>query len=165
MSNIYLIGYRATGKTTVSNLLGRELNTKVIHMDEEITKKIGNIDEFVVKNGWNSFRKKETELLKEISNENDLIVDCGGGIIVKEDNIELMKPGKVFWLKTSPDTIKKRLGKDSQKRPSLTGKPTIEEVDQVLNDRIPLYKRASDYEINTENKSIIEIVEEIIRLK
>jgi shikimate kinase len=63
--NIFLIGYRATGKTTISDILSKKLNKKVIHMDQNIIKQIGRIDEFVKKNGWKEFRKVETNLLKK----------------------------------------------------------------------------------------------------
>ncbi|MBD3203653.1 hypothetical protein GF327_05120 [Candidatus Woesearchaeota archaeon] len=164
--NIYLIGYRATGKTSVSDKLAKSLDRKVVHLDKELIKRTGRIDEFIKAHGWDAFRKIESELLIKFSKKNDLIVDCGGGIIEKKANIRVLKStGKVFWLKASAGTIKKRLKIDKsnkKQRPALTEKSFTKEVDEVLKRRIPLYKKAGDYEIGTENKTIKQITDEII---
>ncbi|MBT4351393.1 shikimate kinase [archaeon] len=167
MKNIYLIGYRATGKSTVSNIIKEKLGKEVIHMDDELIKKIGEIGKFVSINGWDAFRDEESKLLKEISKKNNIIIDCGGGIIVRDKNIELIKKtGICFWLKASASTIAKRLKSDKKIiRPSLTQtKSTIDEIKEVLNKRIPLYEKTSNYQIDTENKSIGKITDEIMEL-
>lgn len=164
MSKLYIIGYRGTGKTTVSGILARKLKKKVIHMDSEIEKKTGKIENFVNEKGWPSFRKIETKLLEEISQKEDLIVDCGGGIILADENIALMKKaGRVIWLKASVKTIRERLVKDRKKRPSLTEKKdSVNEIEEVLAQRIKKYERASDFSVETEKKTAERIAEEII---
>ena len=166
MFNIYLIGYRATGKSTVSNLLAEKLNKKVVHMDDELIKRIGRIDIFVRNNGWNAFRDEETKLLKEISEQKGLIVDCGGGIIIREENVQIIKStGKCILLKADIATITTRLNKDKGKkeqRPSLTGKSITKEIKNVLDERKHLYDKAADLIIETHNKNISEISTKII---
>ncbi len=164
MSNLYLIGYRGTGKTTVSGILARKLKKKIIHMDSEIEKKTGKIEIFVNEKGWSSFRKIEAELLKEVSKKDDLIVDCGGGIILADENIDLMKKtGRIIWLKAGVKTIRERLIKDSIKRPSLTGKKdSIDEIEEVLAQRIEKYEKASDYFFETGEKTADRLADEII---
>ncbi len=168
MSNIYIIGYRAVGKTVASEDLARTLNKKVVHMDDELVNRIGKIDVFVRNFGWNAFRNKETELLIKLAQQENLIVDCGGGVVVRDENIEIMKKtGKVILLKANVNTISNRLEKDktkSDQRPSLTGNDVLEEIKDVLNQRLHLYKKASDHEIDTENKSPKLIAEEIIKI-
>ena len=95
-----------------------------------------------------------------------MVVDCGGGIIETEENIKIIKnTGIVIWLQASVNTIKKRLEKDSKNiRPSLTGISITEEIEDVLLKRLPLYKKAADYVIDTENKTIKEIADEICAL-
>ncbi len=162
MPNIVLIGYRGSGKTVVAKELGKKLNRNIVNTDNEITKKIGPIKDYVKKNGWESFREIESKVIKNI-NENNLIIDCGGGVIEKEKNIEnLRKNSIIIWLKTDVATIKDRIKKDKN-RPSLTGtKSAVDEVKQVLTRRLPLYKKAADYVIDTNNKSVEEICNEIL---
>lgn len=162
--SIALIGYRGSGKTQVAKALADKLNNQLISIDEEIEKKIQkSIKEFVNENGWAEFRKIESEIIKKICNNKNTIIDCGGGIIQDRDNIdELRKISNVVWLKTSKQEIKSRI-KDSDERPSLsTDKSHVEEVDELLYKREPLYKKASNIIINTDNKSIESISDEII---
>ncbi|MBU0757837.1 MAG: shikimate kinase [Nanoarchaeota archaeon] len=163
---IYIIGYRAAGKTAVSELLGKKLKKKVIYMDDEITKDIGRIDLFVKNNSWEAFRYEETNLLEKLSKEKGIIIDCGGGVIVKDFNISVMKDtGKIVWLKADINTIIERLKKNNEKgnqRPSLTGKSITEEVKEVIPQRLPLYRKAADFEIVTDGKTPEQIVEMII---
>jgi len=86
--NIVLIGYRGTGKSVVGELLARKLNRETVSMDAEIVKKAGmSIPEFVEKNGWPGFRDLETEVARELAARDNIIVDCGGGIIERPENI------------------------------------------------------------------------------
>ncbi len=167
MNNIYLIGYRATGKSSVSQILGKRLGKKVIHMDQEIIRKCGRIDLFVKNNGWCKFRDIETALLKSVSHKKDLIVDCGGGIIERKANKNILKnTGTVVWLKASASTIAQRLRNGSnENRPSLTGtKSTVEEVEEVLRHREELYRAAADFQVNTNGRLISAVANEIIEL-
>ncbi len=162
--NIYLIGYRAVGKSTLSNIIANKLKKKVIHMDDLLESRIGPFSLFVKKNSWALFRKKESALLRELPKDKT-IIDCGGGIILDNKNTELMKKtGIVIWLKANPETIKKRLLKDNKKsqRPRLSSKSAIEEVDEILEKRTPLYKKAADIIIETDGKTKNQVAESII---
>ena len=80
--NIVLIGYRGTGKSVVGELLAQKLNRETISMDSEIVKKAAmSIPEFVEQNGWPKFRDLETEVARELAGRDNIIVDCGGGVI------------------------------------------------------------------------------------
>jgi shikimate kinase len=164
MRNIVLMGYRGSGKTSIAKELGKKLNKKVISTDNEIEKKVGNINKYIEKNDWKAFRDIESEIIENI-NESNLIVDCGGGFIERESNVaKLKEKGIIIWLKASVQTIKGRI-KDTKVRPSLTKtKSFIEEIEEVLEKRTPLYKNAADFKVDTENKSIEENVNEIIGL-
>ncbi|MCM2325397.1 MAG: shikimate kinase [Candidatus Woesearchaeota archaeon] len=162
---IYLIGYRGTGKTSVSEMLGKKTDRKVIHLDDEIEKKTGNIERFVKTFGWSHFRDIETELLMQFSKDKNIILDCGGGIITSEENIrEMRKKGLCIWLKADAGVISERLKSDKKTRPSITGKkPAAEEVAEVLDERIPLYRKAAAFEIETDNKTIVQVTDEIMK--
>lgn len=160
--NIVLMGYRGTGKTTIAIELGKKLNRKVISTDKEIEKKVGKIGIFVKKNGWEKFRDVESKVIESIQ-EDGLIIDCGGGFVERERNVEnLKKNGIIIWLKASVKTIKERI-KDKE-RPSLTGKSFLDEIDEVLEKRIPLYKKTADYEIDTDDKTVEQVAKEILKV-
>lgn len=166
MKNLVLIGYRGTGKTEVSKQLSKKLRRKVINLDKEIVKKTGmEISFFVKKHGWKAFRSVETELIKKFSKLNKLIIDTGGGVVVKEENVKKLKEtGVVFLLKAEIETIKNRI-KDSKDRPPLTdSKSSIDEIRIVLKQREDDYNKAADYTIKTDNKSVEEVANEILKI-
>jgi len=147
---ILLIGFRATGKSTVGRLLSRTLGWPFLDMDEELQRRLGaTIDEVVRNRGWRFFREQERALLSEINKmEGGMVVATGGGAVLHEDLFSALRQDSiVVWLRANPDTIKKRLLKDTKTkelRPALTdtGDPALE-VNRVLSERAPLYERVS----------------------
>jgi shikimate kinase len=164
--NLVLIGYRGTGKSTVGALLAERLGMRYVGMDSEIIKKAKmSIPEIVATYGWNKFRDMETELTKELTRQDGLIIDAGGGVIERQENVkELQVNTRIFWLHASVNTITSRIQGDSS-RPALTsGKTFVEEVADVLAKREPVYRAAADHEIDTENASPGQVADRIIKL-
>lgn len=164
---IYLIGYRATGKSSVAKMLAEELDIEMISLDDAFTKEYGPITRFVEVKGWEQFRDIESQLLESTSSKDNAIVDCGGGVILKDKNRILLKTGICIWLQASVDTIIKRLAKDARtvdQRPSLTGRSADFEVKIVLSEREHLYREAADHIIATDDKAIYEIAGKIKRI-
>jgi len=162
--NIVLIGYRGTGKTSVAKRLSERLQRRLIGMDELIEKKAGmTIQEIVQRHGWDKFRELESMVAKEVGKLDNCIIDTGGGVILKEDNITSLKQnGKMILLSADVETITKRI-KDETQRPSLTGtKSFLDEVETVLNERREKYKKAADFTIDTSSLTIEEVGEKII---
>ncbi|MBE9536896.1 MAG: shikimate kinase [Proteobacteria bacterium] len=162
--NIVLIGYRGTGKSEVSSILGKRLGMTCVGMDAEIVRRAAcSIPEIVEKEGWTAFRDRESELARDLASQDNIIIDCGGGIIERPENIEaLKKSGILFWLKASVNTIVKRIEGCSQ-RPALTeGKSFTEEIAEVLEVRTPKYKDAAHFEIDTDLMTPEEVAEKII---
>ena len=164
--NIVLIGYRGTGKTVVGELLAASLDMTYIGMDAQIVKKAGMpIPEIVEKSGWPKFRDIETQVARELAGLDNLIIDTGGGIIERPENIEALKiNSRIFWLQASVDTIVSRIQEGTQ-RPALTaGKTFTQEVAEVLEQRIPKYKRAAQFEIDTDPLTPEQVAERIIQI-
>jgi shikimate kinase len=162
--NIVLIGYRGTGKSVVGELLAQKLNRETISMDAEIVKKAGmSIPEFVEQNGWPKFRDVETEVARELAERDNIIVDCGGGIIERPENIPALRTnGVIFLLQASVDVIVSRIA-DGSERPALTeGKTFTEEVAEVLDRRILLYSEAAQHTINTDNMMPEQVADSIL---
>jgi len=162
--NIVLIGYRGTGKSEVSTILAEKFGMKTIGMDAEIVNRAGmSIPEIVEKFDWPGFRDRESELARDLSQQDNIIIDCGGGIIERDENIEaLNEDGLIIWLKASVDTIVSRITGDTE-RPALTeGKSFTEEVAEVLERRTPLYHSASHHEIKTDELTPEQVAEKVI---
>ncbi len=162
--NIVLIGYRGTGKSTVGKLVAARLGRPMISTDAEIVKRAGKrIPEIVAQHGWDFFRDLESQVCRDLAKQKGLVIDTGGGAILRSENVESLKRhGILFWLTASVETITSRIGGDTQ-RPSLTGtKSFVDEVQDVLRERTPKYQAAADHVIATDGRSIAQIADEIL---
>ncbi|GKS66373.1 shikimate kinase [Nitrospira sp.] len=162
--NVVLIGYRGTGKSSVGKVLAARLDRPLLSTDAEVVKLAGQtIPAIVEQHGWEYFRDLESKVCQELAGQNGLIIDTGGGAILRSQNVDVLKQtGKLFWLTASVETIAKRIGSDTQ-RPSLTGtKSFIDEIQDVLQDRLPKYQAAGDYVIETEGRSLSQVADEIL---
>ena len=163
--NVVLIGYRGTGKSAVASLLAERLGLQTICLDHEIQRVAGKpIPEIVAERGWGGFRDLEQEVVADAAKKDGLVIDCGGGVIERQANIDaLRRAGTIFWLKASVPTIVQRIAGDDQ-RPSLTGtKSFTEEVAEVLQRREPLYRQMAHHEIDTDQLNIEQVVDAICR--
>lgn len=164
--NLVLIGYRGTGKSTVAKLLAERLGMAVVSLDEEIVRRAGcSIPTIVTEHGWPHFRDLEAAVTKEVAARDDLIIDSGGGVILRAENVEhLRRNGKLFWLRAAVPVIVARIEKGTE-RPALTaGKSFTEEVEEVLRQRTPLYAAAAHHEVDTDTASPDEVAGAIARL-
>lgn len=158
---IYLIGMMGSGKTTVGNLLAIKLGLFYIDMDVFIEKKCQlSVSEIVENFGIDHFRKMENELLVSLQKSYDIVVATGGGVVLNQNNIDIMKKsGTVIYLKTSINILKRRLNLSERMR-----RPLLKELslDEIYEFRKELYEKASDIIINCDNLTVNEICEEII---
>ena len=163
--NIALIGYRGTGKSTIGRLVAESTDLELANLDALIIEKAGMSIPMIVENyGWDQFRDIETQVLEETVEKDNLLLDCGGGIIIRPENREiLLRTAEVFWLTASVETIARRISDDNQ-RPSLTGKSFVEEIAEVLKEREPLYRRSSAHVIDTDAMDAKEAARRILGL-
>jgi shikimate kinase len=162
--NIVLIGYRGTGKSAVGGVLAKRLQMPYIGMDAAIVERAGMpIPEIVERYGWPGFRDLETLEARELAGRDNLIIDTGGGIIERPENIEaLRRNALIVWLKASVLTIVARI-EGGTERPALTeGKSFTEEVAEVLERRTPRYRAAAQHEIDTDALTPEQIADRII---
>lgn len=165
--NIALIGFRATGKTTVGRILARELGLLFIDMDQHLSASAGReISCWVRLEGWASFRRAESELLRVLGTRTGLVVATGGGIILDPENRRALKEKfHTIWLNASPGTIQARMSADPHTgamRPPLSDLPPDEEIEKTLSERNPLYSATALIEIDAEGKSPEEIARHIL---
>jgi shikimate kinase len=116
--------------------------------------------------GEAAFRDLETAVLEDLCRGDRQVIATGGGVVLREQNRQqLSRGGRVVWLKASPATIYDRLAADPQtrqRRPDLTAWGGYEEIEALLNQRIPIYRQCADLEIDTENRTPAQIADEIV---
>lgn len=164
MDNIILIGFMGSGKTSVGKELAKVFSYQFFDSDELIEKKAGRtVKEIFAKSGEAYFRKLETELIISFTDKiSNTVLSVGGGLPIQPGNTELLRDlGTVIYLKTSRSTIKNRLQGDSS-RPLLLGPEGESRLEQLYSLREPIYKSASHLIITTDDKSIDEIVQNIL---
>ena len=162
MKNTYLVGFMATGKTAVGQELANRLNNKFLDMDDVIEQreKMRIVDIFK-KKGEAYFRGIERALVKEVSEKTDLVVGCGGGVVVNKENLaDLKKSGIVICLKADVDAILKR-AEGAEQRPLLNVGDRKARISELLEKRKPFYNQADNI-IDTTNLNIKEVVDKII---
>jgi shikimate kinase len=165
--NIYLIGYRCTGKTTLGKVLARRLGWPFVDMDDALVAEIGmTIAEMVQYHGWPYFREKEKALVQRLCRQSRHVVGTGGGVVLDAANVAAMRrSGKVIWLRSRPETIGRYLTADPRSmdlRPALTDKSLQAEIRETLAQRVPLYHSAMHAAVDTDNWNIEDLCELIL---
>jgi shikimate kinase len=165
--NLFLVGYRCTGKSSVGRSLAATLSLPFIDTDSLVVSENGmSIREIVISRGWEAFRRLEHTALQQVCTMDRRVVATGGGIVLDADNIKLMKKsGRIIWLRASPETIKARMLQDQASktlRPALTSTDNISEIEETLAERAPLYQHAMDFSVDTDHRGVDEICDFII---
>ena len=161
--NLVLIGYRGTGKSTVAKLLASHLGMEVVSLDQEIVREAGrSIPEIVAEHGWPHFRDLESAVAKRVAARDRIIIDAGGGVILRAENVEnLKRGGTLVWLRASVPAIVSRIESGAD-RPALTaGKTFTEEVEDVLRERTPLYEAAADHRVDTDARAPADVAADV----
>ena len=164
MKNIFLIGFMGSGKSTVASCLAKNYGMEIIEMDQLIVEREGmSIPDIFAQKGEPYFREAETNLLIEIQSEQNKVVSCGGGVVLREKNVEEMKKsGEIVLLSAKPETILERV-KNDDNRPLLRGNKNVEFISDMMEKRRPKYESAADVVVWTDGKKVDAICEEIIK--
>ena len=165
--NLFLIGYRCSGKTTVGKSIADALDWAFVDADVMLINTYGkSIKDIIATDGWDPFRRMERSTLKQICAADRQVVATGGGVVLDADNIETMKiSGRVVWLVASAATIRKRMRSDQNTedlRPAITQKGALAEIEDLLAERSPYYEQASDFMIHTDGLPVAEIAHQIL---
>lgn len=161
--NLMLIGFMGTGKSTVAGKLKQMLQVEQIEMDALIAEEAGmSIPDIFEKFGEAHFRDLETGMLRKFKERKPVIVSCGGGAVLRDENIEIMRgQGKIILLTATPQTIYERV-KDNHDRPVLNGNMNVEYISELMEKRKVRYEMAADIVIATDGKTVDEICNEIL---
>ena len=161
--NVFLIGFMGCGKSTVALKLNQMYGMHVVEMDQEIANRQRmSIPDIFEQYGEEYFRDLESNLLEEIATGSGQVVSCGGGVVLREDNVaEMKKSGHIVLLTAKPENVLKRVQKDDN-RPILKGRKTVNDIVALMGARNPKYEAAADIVVATDEKSIEEICKEIL---
>ncbi len=167
-NRLFLVGYRAVGKSASARLLADALQWSWCDSDKQIEQKEArSIAEIFATSGESEFRRLEREVLTELSQRGNAVIATGGGAVLSEENRALMSTtGTTVWLTATAATIRARLLSDpttSDNRPALHGQDAIAEVELVLRQREPLYESVADFIVSTEDRTPEKVAAEIRR--
>ncbi|WP_342505179.1 shikimate kinase [Sporosarcina sp. FSL K6-2383] len=160
MKKVYLIGYMGCGKSAIGKRLSFATKIPYYDMDCEIVKKMGmTIPEIFEKYGEEYFREVETEFLRTFRDE-FCIIATGGGAPMRKENREIMRrTGIVFFLNAPFRDIWRRIA-TAKKRP-IVQRSTRVDLEQLYNERKPQYLQGGHFKVETENRSLRDIVDYI----
>ena len=166
-NSIALIGFMATGKTTVGQKLAEKLgnNYRFVETDQMIIEEAGkSIPKIFAEDGEIRFREYEIEACKNSSKLKKVILSCGGGVVLNKINIDYLKQNcYVVLLKATAEEIFKRAIKDGQEtRPVIDKGDPRAEIEKVLIFRKPFYEAAAEIIVETTEKALDDIVKEIL---
>lgn len=163
--NIVLTGFMASGKSEISKAISKITGRPCLDTDDMVEKNEGmTINEIFAKHGEEYFRKAETEAIKQAALESNAVIATGGGVVLKNENIEILrKTGVIVNLAPEFEVIEERLEKAAATRPLLQN-DDIEAVKKRFNDRLPFYANC-DRQIRVVNgKTPMYYAEEILKL-
>ena len=163
-TSIALIGFMGTGKTVVGKVLAERSGKEFLELDALIEQKAGKtIPEIFQQEGEVAFRELEIEATGEVSRRKNVVIACGGGIVLNKINIDrLKKESLIVYLTALPRVILKRTASDESERPLLKADNRALAVNELLRFRKPFYERAADITIDTSKLDIDSVVGQII---
>ena len=163
--HIFLIGFMGCGKSTNAACLAEMTGAKQVEMDQMIVENEGMaIADIFKEKGEPYFRELETDLIKSFAGVEPAVISCGGGAVLKEENVRFMKEsGKIVLLTAEPETIYERV-KNSAERPVLNGNMNVSYIKDLMEKRRPKYEAADDVRVATDGKTAGEICGEILEI-
>jgi shikimate kinase len=162
-SKIFLIGPMGAGKSTIGKQLASALKLTFEDTDNEIQRRTGvDIPTIFEFEGEEGFRKREAAVIDELTQLDQRVVATGGGaVLLPENRRNLAARGYVIYLHCSTDQQYERTAKDKG-RPLLDTENPKETLDELMEERLPLYRETADLEVTTEQRGAASVVKEII---
>jgi shikimate kinase len=166
--NVFLIGYRCTGKTTIGKSIAETIDWSFVDADTLLVAKYRkHIKDIVVTEGWQAFRRRERSMLRQICKKKRQVVATGGGVVLDADNVRAMQAsGIIIGLGATAESIRQRIIKDENTtnfRPALTNRGLAAEIEDTLSKRNPYYESAGDFFFHTDGIPVVEIAQTIIQ--
>jgi 3-dehydroquinate synthase len=163
MQNVFLVGLMGAGKTTIGRILARKLGLRFIDSDHEIEARTGASIPWIFEiEGEPSFRRREAEVIRELTGQEGLVLATGGGAILNPDNrAYLQARGTVIYLRASVHSILQRTAHDKN-RPLLQTADPRKKLEELMAIRDPLYMEIADVVIDTGRPNVQSMVQTIM---
>ncbi|MFC0167984.1 bifunctional shikimate kinase/3-dehydroquinate synthase AroKB [Pseudoduganella danionis] len=163
MPNVFLVGLMGAGKTTIGRILARKLGLRFIDSDHEIEARTGATIPWIFEiEGEASFRRREAEVIRELTGQQDLVLATGGGAILNpESRAYLKERGTVIYLRASVNSILQRTAHDKN-RPLLQTADPRKKLEELMAVRDPLYTEVADIVIDTGRPNVQSMVSNIL---
>lgn len=161
---LFLVGPMGAGKSTIGKRLAHKLHLNFVDTDKEIEKRTGASIALIFElEGEQGFRQRESTVIDELSNMDNIVMATGGGAILSSTNRSLLaQRGTTIYLQTSVDYQLQRTSRDS-KRPLLQTENPRKKLEELLVVRDPLYRELADIIVRTDGRHVNAVVSEIIR--
>lgn len=165
-NNIFLVGPMGAGKTSVGRQLAKVIGCDFLDSDKEIEDRTGvTIPTIFEIEGEEGFRKREQQVISELSQCDKLVLATGGGAILTKENREhLQQHGLVVYLSASVEQLYKRTRRD-RNRPLLQTDNPRQRIAEILLKRDPLYREVADLTLDTDGHSVRWVVDQILAFK
>ena len=162
-SNVVLIGFMGSGKSSVGRELARRWRFRFVDTDGAIRRRFSkSIGEIFSIYGEDFFREQEHEVLREMLGQQRAVIATGGGIVLQDRNVALLRRlGRIVWLTASPDTIWERVRMSSH-RPLLQNQDPRGTMDRLLQARSPLYAAAADLTVDSSGLLHCEVADRVV---
>ncbi len=163
MQNVFLVGLMGAGKTTIGRILARKLGLRFIDSDHEIEARTGASIPWIFEiEGEQSFRRREADVIRELTAQPDLVLATGGGAILNPDNRAYLKErGTVIYLRATVNSILQRTAHDKN-RPLLQTADPRKKLEELMAARDPLYMEIADIVIDTGRPNVQSMVQSIL---
>ncbi|HJX17614.1 MAG TPA: shikimate kinase AroK [Acidiferrobacterales bacterium] len=165
--NVFLIGPMGAGKTTIGRHLATLLHKRFVDVDHEIEKRTGvTIPVIFEIEGEAGFRRRESAVIEELTRDTNIVLATGGGAVLLEENRKVLKDrGTVAYLQADIDTLVERTRRD-RNRPLLQTENPRAKIEELLQQREPIYREVADIIINTGQRAPSSVAREVVvRLK
>ncbi|MEW6646819.1 MAG: shikimate kinase AroK [Pseudomonadota bacterium] len=161
--NLFLVGPMGAGKTTIGRQLANVLQREFKDSDHEIVRRTGaSIPLIFDIEGEDGFRKRERDVIADLTQENNLVLATGGGAVLHADNRQhLRERGVVIYLFASIDQLLKRTARD-RNRPLLQTADPRAKLEELMSVRDPLYREVADMVLYTDDRSVRSVIKEIL---
>ena len=161
--HLALVGFMASGKSTIGKRLARKLNCAFYDTDDLIVKEHGGISDIFYNEGENAFRTYEHAALAHVVEAGKPgVIACGGGVLSYEPSAKLLKKRAYrIFVKVTPEQVMERLRKSRVVRPLLGPAPTLAKIKQLYVKRMPQYAHA-DYVLEADGMSSAQVVDAIV---
>lgn len=158
-----MIGPMGAGKTTIGRQLAKKLSAKFHDSDHEVEKRTGADIPWIFEiEGEAGFRKRESQIVSELVQQDNIVLSTGGGVVLNPENRKVLKEnGYIIYLQSSPEKLYMRTAGD-KRRPLLQGDGKLDQIKRILKEREPLYEDLANEVINTDKLTVKQIVNKIL---